>query len=158
MEQLTELAEWIKGSDACVVFTGAGMSTESGLPDFRSQTGLWRGQDPAKLASTHAMHHNREAFVEFYRKRIASLQFCQPHAGHELLASWEKRGRVRGVITQNVDGFHQRAGSQAGDRKPRAYFAGWLGGPCDFGAADRHDFAAGRKNYKSLKLPLDFLC
>ncbi|KQL48899.1 NAD-dependent deacetylase [Brevibacillus choshinensis] len=113
MDQSAELAEWIKAASTCVVFTGAGMSTESGLPDFRSQRGLWSGQDPTKLASTHSMHHNRQAFIEFYRMRIEGLLSCLPHAGHELLAGWETRGLIRGIITQNVDGFHQRAGSES---------------------------------------------
>ncbi len=111
-DQAEVLAAWIKAASSCVVFTGAGMSTESGLPDFRSQTGMWQGQDPTRLASTEAMYHNREDFLRFYRMRIESLQSCEPHRGHTLLASWEKRGVVRGIITQNVDGFHQRAGSQ----------------------------------------------
>lgn len=110
---LERLAQWIKESSKCVVFTGAGMSTESGLPDFRSQTGLWRGQDPMKLASTHALAHNREDFADFYRMRIEGLLACEPHRGHYILADWEQRGWVRGLITQNVDGYHQRAGSQS---------------------------------------------
>lgn len=89
------------------------MSTESGLPDFRSQSGLWRGKDPMQLASTRAMMENREAFVEFYQMRIQGLITCKPHAGHECLAEWERRGFVHGIITQNVDGFHQEAGSLA---------------------------------------------
>jgi len=106
-----KFCEWLRKARFAVVFTGAGMSTESGLPDFRSQTGLWRGKDPMQLASTHAMRHNREAFVEFYRMRIEGLLACQPHAGHRILADWERQGLIQGVITQNVDGFHQRAGS-----------------------------------------------
>lgn len=110
---MQKLADWWKNASSTVIFTGAGMSTESGLPDFRSQSGLWRGQDPMRLASTEAMRHNREAFVEFYRMRIRGLLSCEPHAGHDILAKWEQRGLVTGVITQNVDGFHQRAGSRA---------------------------------------------
>lgn len=113
MDRLAELAKWIKEASTCVVFSGAGMSTESGLPDFRSQTGLWSGQDPTKLASTQAMYQNRQAFIDFYRMRIEGLLACQPHAGHKILADWEGRGWIRGIITQNVDGYHQRAGSQA---------------------------------------------
>ncbi|MFS0554522.1 NAD-dependent deacylase [Brevibacillus sp. 179-C9.3 HS] len=107
------LADWLRTSSYTVVFTGAGMSTESGLPDFRSQSGLWHGKDPMQLASTRAMIENREAFVQFYQMRIQGLISCQPHAGHERLAEWERRGLVHGIITQNVDGFHQEAGSLA---------------------------------------------
>ncbi|GIO05044.1 NAD-dependent deacetylase [Brevibacillus reuszeri] len=109
---MKQLVEWIKQSACTVVFTGAGMSTESGLPDFRSQTGLWRGQDPMRLASTWAMEHERDAFLSFYQKRVEGLVSCQPHQGHKILAKWEKQGLVHGLITQNVDEFHQRAGSR----------------------------------------------
>lgn len=107
------VADWLRTSSCTVIFTGAGMSTESGLPDFRSQTGLWNGKDPMQLASTRAMQENREAFVQFYRMRIQGLISCKPHTGHERLAEWEQRGLVQGIITQNVDGFHQAAGSRA---------------------------------------------
>lgn len=110
---MKQLVEWMQQAKSTVVFTGAGMSTESGLPDFRSQTGLWQGQDPVKLASTWALDHEREAFTAFYQKRVQGFLSCKPHRGHEIVAEWEKRGRVRGIITQNVDGFHQQAGSVA---------------------------------------------
>jgi NAD-dependent deacetylase len=107
------IAKWLKDAKNTVVFTGAGMSTESGLPDFRSaKQGLWREKDPMQLASTHAMKHNRKEFIEFYRMRIEGLFACVPHAGHNLLAEWEAAGLIKGVITQNVDGFHQQAGSK----------------------------------------------
>jgi len=107
------LAQWMKESKRTVIFSGAGMSTESGLPDFRSALqGIWKGKDPALFASTHALRHNRQAFVEFYRMRIEGLQQCRPHIGHHILAKWEKQGHLHAVITQNVDGFHQEAGSQ----------------------------------------------
>lgn len=107
------LAKWLLNSDYTVVLTGAGMSTESGLPDFRSaQNGLWQKKNPQQLASTHALEHHRDEFISFYQYRIRTLQQCQPHAGHALLAEWEKRGMIQSIITQNVDGFHQRAGSE----------------------------------------------
>lgn len=105
-------ADWLSHSACTVVFTGAGMSTESGLPDFRSAgQGLWKTADPALLASTYALQHNRQGFVEFYRMRMEGLQTCHPHKGHEILARWERAGLVQRLVTQNVDGFHQRAGS-----------------------------------------------
>lgn len=110
---MNKLVEWLREARHAVVFTGAGMSTESGLPDFRSAlTGIWRGKDPTQLASTHALRHNREGFAAFYRMRIEGLLACRPHAGHAILAEWERHGRIRGIITQNVDGFHQQAGSR----------------------------------------------
>lgn len=96
-----------------VVFTGAGMSTESGLPDFRSaKDGLWRKKDPAALASTEALNNNVEAFTQFYRERVLGVKEYGPHKGHEILAKWEKAGKIKAIITQNVDGFHQLAGNK----------------------------------------------
>jgi NAD-dependent deacetylase len=110
---MNRLVHWLKQAGNAVVFTGAGMSTESGLPDFRSSLqGIWRGKDPVQFASTHALHHNRTAFVDFYRMRVEGLRKCKPHRGHDILAQWEQQGIVSGIITQNVDGFHQRAGSR----------------------------------------------
>jgi NAD-dependent deacetylase len=107
------LAQWLKTSRYTVVLTGAGMSTESGLPDFRSaQTGLWNKKNPQQLASTYALKHHREEFIAFYQYRIRTLHQCKPHAGHIILSEWEKRGIVQNIITQNVDGFHQQAGSK----------------------------------------------
>lgn len=109
---MNRLGDMLREAACTVVFTGAGMSTESGLPDFRSQSGLWQGKDPMRLASTQAMQHHREDFIAFYRKRIEGLLACKPHHGHEVLAALEESGQIRGIITQNVDGFHQRAGSK----------------------------------------------
>lgn len=95
-----------------VVLSGAGMSTASGLPDFRGRDGLWKQKDPRLLASISAMENNRDEFVEFYRHRISMLEGVRPNRGHEILAEWEKRGILRGIITQNVDGLHQAAGSR----------------------------------------------
>lgn len=107
------LANWLQESNYTVIFSGAGMSTESGLPDFRSSlTGLWKEKDPSLFASTHAMKYNREEFISFYRMRIEGLLSCQPNRGHHILTDWEQRGYVHAVITQNVDGFHQQAGSK----------------------------------------------
>jgi NAD-dependent deacetylase len=106
------LERWLKESSYTVVFTGAGMSTESGLPDFRStKSGLWRTKNPQQLASTYGMQHNRDEFIAFYQYRIRTLLECQPHIGHTILANWQTRGLIHQIITQNVDGFHQRAGS-----------------------------------------------
>ncbi|WP_426983874.1 NAD-dependent deacylase [Brevibacillus borstelensis] len=110
---MDELNKLLKDARHAIVFTGAGMSTESGLPDFRSAlTGWWQGKDPARLASTDALRNNREEFVSFYRMRVEGLLSCKPHQGHVILAEWERRGQIKGIITQNVDGFHQRAGSR----------------------------------------------
>lgn len=107
------LKNLLENSKYAVVFTGAGMSTESGLPDFRSAArGLWNIKDPSEYASTDALYNNREKFTEFYRMRIENLLKYEPHKGHYILADLEKRGIVKSIITQNVDGYHKKAGSQ----------------------------------------------
>jgi NAD-dependent deacetylase len=109
--KLKKLVDWMRESTHTVIFTGAGMSTEAGLPDFRSKTGLWKAKDPRKLASIEAMYKNPEEFYEFYRMRLATLGEANPHQGHKILADWEKRRIIQAIITQNVDGLHHRAGS-----------------------------------------------
>ncbi|ASS76443.1 NAD-dependent protein deacylase [Tumebacillus algifaecis] len=112
MEAIQTLARWIKESRYTVVLTGAGMSTESGLPDFRSASGWWQNIDPRTVATVEALESNYRLFQEFYAMRIRGLDVCKPHRGHHILAEWEQRGFLHSVATQNVDGFHQQAGSQ----------------------------------------------
>ncbi|BAD63177.1 NAD-dependent deacetylase [Shouchella clausii] len=102
----------LRQAQRIVVFTGAGMSTESGVPDFRSSRGLCKGNNPEALASLQAMNDNREAFVDFYRRRMEQLQHVQPHKGYDVLATWEQQLSVTAIITQNTDGLHERAGNQ----------------------------------------------
>lgn len=106
-----QIAQLIKTSNHVVVFTGAGMSTESGIPDFRGAKGIWKDKNPAKLASTFALRWNKKEFYEFYKLRIQHLLEAAPHNGHALLAQWEQNNWIKHIITQNVDGFHQEAGS-----------------------------------------------
>lgn len=110
METLISL---LKSAHYTVIFTGAGMSTESGLPDFRSKSrGLWEKFNPNELANVQALKHNEKEFTEFYRFRLSEITKYKPHEGHFILADWEKAGLIQGIITQNVDGFHHDAGSQ----------------------------------------------
>lgn len=110
METLVSL---LKSSQYTVIFTGAGMSTESGLPDFRSKSrGLWEKFNPNELANVHALKHNTKEFTDFYRYRLSEVTKYKPHEGHFILAEWERKGLIKGIITQNVDGFHHDAGSQ----------------------------------------------
>ena len=94
-----------------VVFTGAGMSTDSGLPDFRSKDGLWQNVDPMELATTNAMRSDYGRFHEFYSFRFEQMKSALPNVGHKILAEWERAGLVSCIITQNVDGLHAAAGS-----------------------------------------------
>ena len=82
-----EIAKWIKESAYTVIFTGAGMSTESGLPDFRSnEKGLWKKKDPSRIASTEALNQNVKEFFDFYRERVVGVKEHGPHKGHRILA------------------------------------------------------------------------
>ncbi|MEA4952933.1 MAG: NAD-dependent deacylase [Aminivibrio sp.] len=112
-EIIEKLAHALLNSSSTVVFTGAGMSTESGLPDFRSPGGLWGKYRPEDLASTDALNRNFENFAAFYRQRMETLGEVRPNSGHLTLAEWERKGLVSAIVTQNVDGLHQAAGSKA---------------------------------------------
>lgn len=112
-KEMTLLSGWLKTCSNVVIFTGAGMSTESGLADFRSKEGMWKNVDPRQLASLKALNANTKEFYEFYRMRVKLLREAAPHDGHYILANWEKRNRIRHIITQNVDGFHHQAGNQS---------------------------------------------
>lgn len=105
------LAHLMATSRNTVVLTGAGMSTESGLPDFRSKDGWWRSIDPLTVATIDALENNYEVFRDFYQYRIEMLQRYEPHEGHAILAKWEQEGLLHSIATQNVDGFHTDAGS-----------------------------------------------
>lgn len=111
-KDLKLLSGWMRTSSNIVVFTGAGMSTESGLPDFRSPSGMWKNLDPREIASIRALNTNTEIFYNFYKSRIEALKEAKPHEGHYILADWEKRNFIKHIITQNVDGFHHKAGSR----------------------------------------------
>lgn len=104
------LKKWQSGS--VVIFTGAGMSTESGLPDFRSGKGLWKQFDPMRLATVQAMKNNYDEFHAFYSLRLRQAIDIEPNQGHLILSDWERKGWIKSIITQNVDGLHQAAGSE----------------------------------------------
>jgi NAD-dependent deacetylase len=106
------LAELMRVHQPCVVLTGAGISTESGIPDFRSPAGIWRTYDPMEYATIEAFLADPERVWDFYGKRLASLAEVEPNDGHRALADLERRGWVDAIVTQNVDGLHARAGSR----------------------------------------------
>jgi len=94
------------------VLTGAGISTESGIPDFRSAGGIWERYDPAEVAHIDAFRRDPARVWEFYALRLDAVAQAEPNDGHRALAELEESGWVRAVVTQNVDGLHHRAGSR----------------------------------------------
>lgn len=114
MENLEILQQWISESTKMVFFGGAGVSTESGIPDFRSVDGLYsqRFDYPPEEIISHSFFVKRpEYFFRFYREKMLPLGFA-PNITHNTLARWEQEGKLAAVITQNIDGLHQKAGSR----------------------------------------------
>ena len=113
-QELETLKKWIDNSDNIVFFGGAGVSTESGIPDFRSVDGLYNQQydyPPETILSHTFFRRNTEEFYRFYRAKMLALD-AKPNAAHKKLAQWEQEGKLRAVVTQNIDGLHQAAGSK----------------------------------------------
>ena len=113
-EQIKKLKELVDGSDNIVFFGGAGVSTESGIPDFRSTDGLYHQEwkYPPEVILSHTFYEsNPEAFFRFYRAKMLAPD-AQPNDAHRKLAQWEQEGKLKAVITQNIDGLHQAAGSK----------------------------------------------
>jgi NAD-dependent deacetylase len=106
------LAELVRDRQPCVVLTGAGVSTESGVPDFRSPTGLWAQFDPLEYGSIDAFRRDPEKVWCFYAPRFSMLTEAEPNDAHLALARLERAGLVRAVVTQNIDLLHSRAGSR----------------------------------------------
>jgi NAD-dependent deacetylase len=111
-QAIRELAALVRERQPVVVLTGAGISTESGIPDFRSATGLWAEYDPMEYATIRAFRRDPVKVWEFYARRFSVLTEAQPNAGHFALAELERRELVAGIVTQNIDGLHQAAGSR----------------------------------------------
>jgi len=89
------------------------MSTESGLQDFRSaDRGMWNNRDPIELASIEAIDTNRREFIRFYQWRIQEMNAHRPNEGHHIITDWERQGLIQGIITQNVENYHERSGSK----------------------------------------------
>ncbi|MCD5407834.1 Sir2 family NAD-dependent protein deacetylase [Candidatus Bipolaricaulota bacterium] len=107
-----EAARLIRTSRYAWALTGAGVSTPSGIPDFRGPDGLWRHHDPERVSSLEGFRRHPEEFYAFWIWRFERMKQARPNPVHELLAELEARGLLRGVITQNIDGLHQAAGSR----------------------------------------------
>lgn len=110
--RITELASWLENSQLAYALTGAGVSTDSGIPDFRGEDGLWTKRDPMEVASSRALHENPEKFFDFWSDRFSHLKEAPPNLTHQVLAEMEGAGMLAGVITQNIDGLHSEAGSE----------------------------------------------
>lgn len=114
MGKIDTLKQWIKESNRMVFFGGAGVSTESGIPDFRSVDGLYHQKFdyPPETIISHSFYLQRpEYFFRFYREKMLPLG-VEPNITHRKLAQWEQEGKLAAVVTQNIDGLHQKAGSK----------------------------------------------
>lgn len=114
MEKLELFKMWIAESKRIVFFGGAGVSTESGIPDFRSVDGLYsqKFDYPPETIISHSFYERKpDYFFRFYREKMLPLGF-EPNVTHNVLAKWEEEGRLAAVVTQNIDGLHQKAGSK----------------------------------------------
>ena len=114
MKAEEQLKEWIEDCSNIVFFGGAGVSTESGIPDFRSVDGLYnqKYKYPPEMIISHSFYKkNPEEFYRFYKERMI-FRDAEPNRAHKALAKLEKEGKLRAVVTQNIDGLHQKAGSR----------------------------------------------
>lgn len=118
MNNIDRVINYIKESNHIVFFGGAGVSTESGIPDFRSKDGLYNQNDirfedysPEYLLSRDCLYHNPKVFYEFYKQKM-DVSGIEPNITHKVLAKLEEMGKLDAVITQNIDGLHQKAGSK----------------------------------------------
>lgn len=117
-EKIDKFIQFVKESENIVFFGGAGVSTESGIPDFRSKDGLYNQHDvkfdkyePEYLLSRSCLYNNPKVFYEFYRQKMDTRDI-EPNITHKVLAKLEEIGKLKGIVTQNIDGLHQKAGSK----------------------------------------------
>ncbi|MEX2015621.1 MAG: NAD-dependent deacylase [Candidatus Hydrogenedentales bacterium] len=112
MNNLSRAADYVRRGKCVIASTGAGMSVESGIPDFRSAGGIWEKYPPEEYATIEAFLAAPGKVWRFWNELAAQFSSCRPHAGHRALAELEQAGRLSAVITQNVDNLHQEAGSR----------------------------------------------
>lgn len=111
-ENIATVAEWLHRAKNVVAFTGAGISTQSGIPDFRSpESGMWSNVDPMKVASIYGFRHNPQAFYDWVRPLTQVTINAKPNAAHLALVTLEQKGKLEAIVTQNIDMLHTRAGS-----------------------------------------------
>ncbi|MCF2137999.1 MAG: NAD-dependent deacylase [Candidatus Thorarchaeota archaeon] len=111
-DEIKRAAEIIRHAEHLIALTGAGVSRESNIPTFRGKDGLWRNYDPMDLATPSAFARDSQLVWEWYEWRQGLIASCEPNPAHYMLAAWERKGLLKTVITQNVDGLHRRAGSE----------------------------------------------
>src|SRR5512142_3309021 len=111
-EQIREVAGRLRGASRVTVLTGAGISAASGVPTFRGREGLWKTFAPEQLATAEAFRRDPQLVWEWYNWRRELISRCQPNAGHSVLAAWSRRFHGFRLITQNVDGLHEEAGTE----------------------------------------------
>lgn len=112
-QQIQQAAKLIASARQIVAMTGAGISTPSGIPDFRSpDSGLWENTDPLEVASIFAFRHNPQRFYNWVRPLALSLLEARPNPAHYALAALEQEGKLKAIITQNIDNLHSKAGSK----------------------------------------------
>lgn len=114
MTNIEQLKQWVNESKKIVFFGGAGVSTESGIPDFRSVDGLYKQKfeyNPETIISHSFFERDPEYFFRFYKDKMLPIGY-EPNVTHKVLARWEQEGKMKAVVTQNIDGLHQKAGSK----------------------------------------------
>ena len=111
MDAIEQIARLWPASGKAIVLTGAGISVASGIPDFRSPGGLWSKYDPMQVATVDALHNNPMAVWKFLMDAVQLMSRAEPNPAHTALAELERAGLLEAVVTQNIDGLHQRAGS-----------------------------------------------
>jgi NAD-dependent deacetylase len=109
---IARAAEIFHGAQSAVALTGAGISVPSGIPDFRSDGGLWGRDDPMEVASLRAFHAHPQRFYDWFRPLLNQVLAARPNPAHQALAALEHIGKLKAVITQNIDGLHRSAGSR----------------------------------------------
>lgn len=111
-KQIEEAAALLRSAQKVVALTGAGISTPSGVPDFRSDTGIWQNHNPFDIAALTAFRRDPQRFYRWFRPLLERMIAAQPNPAHQALARLEQSGRLHALVTQNIDGLHQRAGSR----------------------------------------------
>ncbi|MCP5104468.1 MAG: NAD-dependent deacylase [bacterium] len=111
-DKITQAAEWIKNSKHMIAFTGAGISVESGIPPFRGEGGLWNKHDPALFEISYFKAHPAKSWELIKDIFFETFGKVEPHGAHHGLAQLEEKGILKAIVTQNIDGLHQRAGSR----------------------------------------------